>query len=325
MPYDSNGVATINRQRAVTGQTVQAEQVNTPFDDAQSMLSQVLLRSGVAPMTGALNMNGFRVVGASDGISPADLATVGQINAATLGYAGFISPAFNLSNNSLDSVNDIDFPSGFVASEGGSIIIMNHVQGTAQLDAGFGAGNGGRFDASISDGWWHCFVIGNGTTVSRGFSKSLNPTSQTNYPVGYSYYRRVGSIFRSGGSIIQFKQREDHFDFSSLILNRDSTVSQTSTLLSVSTPTGLVTQPKLSLTQQQGSAGNIQTRISSAGDSPISVMVTTQSNEVETSFINGGIFTNTASQIQFEVQFFSGSLFLNVISTKGWIDNRGKA
>lgn len=66
MPYDSNGVATINRQRAVTGQTVQAAQVNTPFDDTQSMLSQVLLRSGVAPMTGPLNMNGNKQTNVGD-------------------------------------------------------------------------------------------------------------------------------------------------------------------------------------------------------------------------------------------------------------------
>jgi len=72
MPYDSNGVATINRQRAVTGQTVQAAQVNTPFDDTQSMLSQVLLRSGVAPMTGALNMNSSKLTNVADPESATD-------------------------------------------------------------------------------------------------------------------------------------------------------------------------------------------------------------------------------------------------------------
>lgn len=98
MPYDSNGNATITRNRAVTGQTVQAAQVNTPFDDVQSMLSQVLLRSGVAPMTGPLNMNGFKVTGAADGSAPSDLATVGQLqNSAPIGsvisYAGLFPPA----------------------------------------------------------------------------------------------------------------------------------------------------------------------------------------------------------------------------------------
>lgn len=79
MPYDSNGNASINRNRAVTGQTVQAAQVNTPFDDVQSMLSQVLLRSGVAPMTGNLNMNNFRITNSPDATNSGDLITLGQV------------------------------------------------------------------------------------------------------------------------------------------------------------------------------------------------------------------------------------------------------
>lgn len=98
MPYDSNGVATVTRNRAVTGQTVQAAQVNVPFDDVQSMLSQVLLRSGVAPMTGALNMNGFKIVGAGDGTASTDLATVGQLQSAApigsvVSYVGTSAPS----------------------------------------------------------------------------------------------------------------------------------------------------------------------------------------------------------------------------------------
>lgn len=98
MPYDSNGVASVTRNIAVTGQTVLAEQVNVPFADIQSMLSQVLLRSGVAPMTGALNMNGFKVTGAGDGVAATDLATVGQLQTTTpigacIDFAGTTAPA----------------------------------------------------------------------------------------------------------------------------------------------------------------------------------------------------------------------------------------
>lgn len=81
MPYDSNGVATITRNRAVTGQTVQAAQVNTPFDDVQSMLSQVLLRSGVAPMTGPLNMNGFKITNNPEATASGDFVTLSQVQA----------------------------------------------------------------------------------------------------------------------------------------------------------------------------------------------------------------------------------------------------
>lgn len=97
MPFDSNGNATVTRNRAVTGQTVQAAQVNVPFDDIQSMLSQVLLRSGVAPMTGPLNMNGFKIAGSPDATAPTDLVTLGQIQYITpigsvLSFAGSTAP-----------------------------------------------------------------------------------------------------------------------------------------------------------------------------------------------------------------------------------------
>lgn len=98
MPFDANGNASVTRNIAVTGQTVLAEQVNVPFADIQSMLSQVLLRSGVAPMTGALNMNGFKVTGAEDGVAATDLVTVGQLQTTTpigalIDFAGSTAPA----------------------------------------------------------------------------------------------------------------------------------------------------------------------------------------------------------------------------------------
>lgn len=79
MPFDGNGNASVNRNTAVTGQTVLAEQVNTPFADIQSMLGQVLLRSGVAPMTGPLNMNGFKITNNPEAISPTDFVILSQI------------------------------------------------------------------------------------------------------------------------------------------------------------------------------------------------------------------------------------------------------
>lgn len=113
MPYDSNGNATVTRNRAVTGQTVQAAQVNTPFDDVQSMLSQVLLRSGVAPMTGPLNMNGFKFSGVPLAVNDEDLITLGQVKelisdpwafvpigsliAANNGWGAFTAPPTNKS------------------------------------------------------------------------------------------------------------------------------------------------------------------------------------------------------------------------------------
>ncbi len=176
----------------------------------------------------------------------------------------YISKGFNLSNNTTDATNDIDFPAGYVASAGSSPALLAHAAGTAQLDVAFGSGNGGRFDSAISDGWWHCFVIGNGTTVTRGFSKSLDPTAQPNYPAGYSRYRRVGSIFRTSGAIKAFSQNDDEV----LWLNAVADVSDTDPGTAAKTrtltvPTGFIVDAKIRVLSVGLGGVNFRTLVSS--------------------------------------------------------------
>lgn len=240
---------------------------------------------------------------------------------------GYISPGFNMANNASDPVNDIDFPSGSLSSEQSPPIMMVH-SGVAgmQLDVAFGVGNGGRFDSAISDGTWHCFIIGNGTLVSRGFSKSLNPTTQPNYPAGFTHYRRIGSIIRSSGAIRLFTQRGDDFEYQTPVIDRSSTATQSSTLLAVSVPNGIVVQPKFRILQGMNGAGNIQTMIASAGKTEVIFSNTTLSGEVDSVVVpSGGIFTNTSSQIQFAVTApGGGTLLFNSLTTDGWVDTRGR-
>lgn len=238
---------------------------------------------------------------------------------------GYISPDFNLSNNTTDAVNDIDFPSGTVASEQSPPFLMVHSAGTAQLDVAYGVGNGGRFDASISDGWWHCFIISNGTTVSRGFSKSLNPTAQTNYPSGFTHYRRVASWSRVSGSLSAITQRGDDFEYQAPIVDRSSTAAQAPTLLTLSVPTGVFTQPKFRILQGMSTSGNIQTLVASAGKTEVIFANTTLAGEVDSVVVASGVFTNTSAQIRFAVTApGGGTLIFNAFNTDGWIDKRGR-
>lgn len=238
---------------------------------------------------------------------------------------GYISPGFNLANNAADAANDIDFPEGLVASSAASPILMPHsaVAGM-QLDLPWGTGNGGRFDAAMSDGTWHCFVIGNGALVSRGFSKFLDPTTQPNYPAGFTHYRRVASWLRFSGAFWPMVQNEDDFEFVTSRQDRNSTGAQASTLLTISAPSGIVTKPKLSLIQEMATTGNIQTQIASAGKQPPSVIITSIAGDVKNATIDGSIKTNTSSQVQFAVVIYGGSLTLNYMGNNGWSDKRGK-
>lgn len=81
MPYDSNGQASVAGNRPVNGQDTDAAQINVPLADIQSMLSQVLLKSGVAPMTGNLNMNGFKINNLAEGTTDSDPVTLSQVQA----------------------------------------------------------------------------------------------------------------------------------------------------------------------------------------------------------------------------------------------------
>lgn len=81
MPYDSNGNFTLNAgYLAVAGQVIQPSQHNPPLEDlATNGLSNVVVRDGRAPMTGNLNMGGFRVRNLADGSLVTDAATKGQL------------------------------------------------------------------------------------------------------------------------------------------------------------------------------------------------------------------------------------------------------
>ncbi|ADY64427.1 hypothetical protein [Agrobacterium tumefaciens] len=243
-----------------------------------------------------------------------------------LPIAGYISPGFNLANNAADAANDIDFPAGVVASEAANPILMAHAAGTAQLDVAYGTGNGGRFDSAISDGTWHCFIISNGTTTSRGLSKSIDPTTQPNYPAGFAHYRRVASWIRASGSLIAMTQNGDDFEFSEGNVERNSTAAQASVLLTIRAPEGIITEPWLTITMQMSNVnGNIQTQMASAGKAVDAVAIVSLANEIKNFRATSGFKTNTNSQIQFAAVGFSGALNLNVLSTLGWTDKRGKA
>lgn len=81
MPRDSNGNVSLSRQRAVTGQVALAEQVNVPFDDVQAIFNSVAWRDGLSPMTGNLNMNGFKINGLGEATSGSDPITLDQLTA----------------------------------------------------------------------------------------------------------------------------------------------------------------------------------------------------------------------------------------------------
>ncbi|MBW9072406.1 hypothetical protein [Agrobacterium deltaense] len=233
-----------------------------------------------------------------------------------------------LSNNVADPTNDIDFAAGVCASDSAVAGIMQHAAGTAQLDVAYGAGSGGRFDAAISDGTWHCFVISDGAAVSRGFSKSLDPTTQPNYPASFTRYRRVFSVVRVSGVIKAFDQNGDD------VLWKASVNDVTDTSPGTSAKTRTLTVPV-------GFPVDARLRVLSVGvNQPFRSIVSSlaQNDEAVGNNVNAGglmsgvpngqvagsmvVRTNSSGQIRTRVESASGCELY--VTTEGYTDRRGR-
>ena len=92
MPFDGNGIFSLpGGSTAVTGATILASTHNNPVNDIASALSQTLLRSGVAPMSGNLNLNSNRITNLAAGSSAADAVRLDQVVVKDAGAAQTIT------------------------------------------------------------------------------------------------------------------------------------------------------------------------------------------------------------------------------------------
>ncbi|MCZ7886059.1 hypothetical protein [Agrobacterium salinitolerans] len=290
----------------------------------------------VAP-TGGVTLKQVAGFGTTDGKSIVGLTQAEVIQSiGGLPIRGYLSPGFNLANNATDATNDLDFPAGVVASETANSILMAHSAGTAQLDVAYGSGNGGRFDSAISDGTWHCFIISNGTTTSRGFSKSLDPTTQPNYPAGFTHYRRVASWPRISGALAKIIQRGNYFWHSTRISDLSVFDPGTAAVVrTLSVPTGIsvIAFGKAVIVVNPASGSNnrflLLTSLAQADVDPAmvggTIALSTPAVPSATLHRAQGDFTvetNTSAQIRSRMNI-SDSAVNNQIITEGWIDYRG--
>ena len=123
IPFDSGGNASVTRQIAVTGQVVQAIQVNEPFSDIQSMLSQLILRSGVAPFSGNQSMAGFKITNAANGTADGDYTNKSQLDAAVAALEASIAAleTLRVPTGTLAPFRGTSPPTGWIKENGGTI------------------------------------------------------------------------------------------------------------------------------------------------------------------------------------------------------------
>ncbi|MGR9412226.1 hypothetical protein [Rhizobium leguminosarum] len=247
-----------------------------------------------------------------------------------------------LSNNGSDATNDIDIAAGSAASDGATPILMTLAAGiTKRLDANWAAGTnaGMRYSgAAIANTTYHVYLastaVGGSTDIyadpSADPAVALTHLQAETGGSAYAKVRRIGSIIRESAAIVAFKQDGNTFRRATKV-DRSSTSAAASALLALSVPTGINVYPLLNYDIATGTAStDAQLLIGGAWEGSATntidrVFTTSLANTA--SVTHGGIGpifqTNTSAQIYFATTIASGSLSTNVLSTVGWIDNRG--
>lgn len=156
----------------------------------------------------------------------------------SLGYGALVG--MTLSNNVSDATNDIDFAAGKCTDSTNVMLILCGAL-TKRLDANWvvGTNQGGLDTGSIANTTYHCFAIRKNSDGSGDFLFSTSATAPT-MPTGYTYFRRIGSIVRTGGAIKAFTQTGDYFQWTVQAQDIAANITaDTATLRVLTVPAGI--------------------------------------------------------------------------------------
>lgn len=236
-----------------------------------------------------------------------------------------------IANNGSDATNDIDFAAGTVSDSTAAFYMTLGSTLTKRLDATWTVGNnqGGLFSGSIANTTYHCFIIMRPDTgvVDAGFDTSV---TAANRPASYTYYRRIGSIVRSGATILAFSQLGDFFTLASLVQSYNSSTTGTSAVpVTLQVPVGLAVRSLINVSWTDFSPAALSYLVvgngtgAAASSSNFTMMMYGDAGLARAS-VSGQVqaVTNTSGQVSFRASSSSGNKTVTVI-TAGWIDSRG--
>ena len=248
--------------------------------------------------------------------------------------AGYLF-GFGMSNGT-DTTNDINIAVGECASDDATAanrVLMTLTSGyTKQLDAAWAVGTnqGGRDTGAISNATWHMYVIQRPDTGVVDLLFSLSATSPTMPNASYTKKRRIGSVVRSGGTIIQFIQDGDVFQW--MVPLNDINAGNPGT----SAVTALLTVPTGINVMWVGSA-SIFNNNNSETTALVTDLATTDTAPSTTLYhvsfgnqagdLRGSTYmkvrTNTSAQVRYRLSASNANTSF-LLNTIGWTDSRGQ-
>lgn len=251
-----------------------------------------------------------------------------QVVASTPYPPGHLN-GLGMSNNVSDPTNDIDIAAGSARDSTNAVNMILSAALTKRLDAAWavGSGNGGLDTGSIANTTYHLWLIKRSDTgvVDVLFSASVSAPTM---PANYDYKRRIGSIIRSGATILAFVQNGRTFRLVTPVADVAATDPGTSAVTrTLTVPTGAALIAIV-----------IHALESAAGTNSFGILTALDETDTaasasfnDTGYLSGNpgygnvsgaerrIKTNTSSQIRSRVSGSSASV-IDRITTIGWED-----
>lgn len=247
---------------------------------------------------------------------------------------GFIDGCI-ISNGTTDSTNDIDIAAGKCRDSTDTVDIIVPAIAGKQLDANWAAGGAAGMRNSavgIANTTYHLYAVRTAASATADIYAHTSTTVATVLTAlqlesggsSYVYARRIGSIIRSGGTILAFMQTSDEFHIAARQFY-NSTSAQALTLTDTLVPGGIVVNPLISIQLVMGTAGSVVISVAPGANSAFSenaVLGGTASQTHGARF--SGPPTNVSAQIYYAVVINSGTITSLTASSGGWLDRRGK-
>jgi hypothetical protein len=186
--------------------------------------------------------------------------------------------------------------------------------------------NGGALDTgSVSNTWYHVFVIKRPDTGVVDVLMSLSATAPT-LPTNYTLFRRIGSLKVESSNFRKFLQVGDQFLWDVVVADVNTAVQGTTAIsYTLSTPTGVKTMALVRCFMIHASAGNVV--LVSSLDESNQAAAGGNFNVGGTQVASGlpattfQVLTDTSSQVRARANAASTTLG---ITTYGWLDRRGR-
>jgi hypothetical protein len=244
--------------------------------------------------------------------------------------AGYLF-GLNTSNNGADPTNGIDIATGSAGSDGATPALMTLASLlTKKLNSTWvvGSGNGGLDTGVVADNWYHLFLIQRSDTGVVDALFSLSPTAPT-MPANYDRKRRIRSIQRAAGTIVQEYQNGDVIKRVTPAAFYSSASAKASALTAVGVPTGIIVEPIMAydflIPVSSNATVNFGDAAAGSANVPVSSLITGASaSTTEKNPIPGGFLTNTNGQLYHSVVIAGGSITSLTISILGYRDTRGR-